>query len=367
MIGARAILMVAALSAIALSGCTDNGSETPAGTDNGTDGQTMEPAAENFEVQAPEWSVGRYFGHHVFFGAADTTGTHINTIVYDETSSDYLLATDNRDIAELHAIFDIPILGALSKTDLSTTSFGGPQSAYKFPMRDGTTWSGKVTMEQDQFGGPVSRDVDFVATFNPAVRMVVSGKEYPGFDIVGTSEGKTLIETNYIPEVGWYGEFVYYDFTTEDVDDDFIFRVISMGFGHDFASDLGGTVLVIEATELVNHFQQTILPNAEVSPFYQETFTVSAEATKMMGIIFAFAVVGHSEIDFVDPAQALHRWQVATDVPLSPDQGTWGTGGGNLYTLPVLAGDWEMVSWNLGFAAGGGAQIWELTEEQIIF
>ncbi len=362
----RTLLTAAALIALAFSGCTDSGSDTPAGTDTAHHEETV-PTAEDFEATAPDWHVGRHFGHHIFFGADDTQGSHINTTVYEADGSSYTLGTDDQETAELHAIFDFPILGAFQK-DLSATSFGGPFNMYSFPIRDGKTWDAPVTLEQDQFGNGVTRNAQVTATFNPEIRLVVdTSTSYPGFDLVGTVDGEVLFETNYIPEIGWYGEFLYYDLNSEDPDD-FMFRVISMGFGHDFASDIGGTVYDITANEVLNHFQQTIVPAGEVSLLHQEPFTIAPETTKIMGIIFAFAVAGHSEIDFVDPNGVLHQWQQATDVPTSPDQSTWGTGGGNLYSnIAVIAGEWNYANWNVGFAGGAGAQIWELQENQIVF
>ncbi len=359
------VATAALLIAVALSGCAEPAAE-PSEVDDALAGALDDAGlTADSSVPAPEWSVGQYFGHHVYFGAGDTQGTHINTVVLRADGSNYFLVTDNQEVAEFEAMFDVPILGDISKKDLSTTSFGGPFSGYPFPLTDGKTWEGQTTIEVTQLMEPITRDFTATATFNPAIEMPGSSKTVPGFDIVAMVDDVVLFETNYVPEIGWYASYTYYDITTDEPEDMVMF-VRSMGYGENYAQQVGGVVYDITATTHIDDHAFSVAPEGSAGHISNNGFVISEDSAKITGIMYAFsAVAGHSQTRLVDPNGGVHG-PMAVIVPDGADPLSWGAGDGDLYEFPHIPGDWAYAHASVGFVSGGGAIIWELFEEQII-
>ncbi len=74
-----AVWVLLALTSVAFAGCTESGETEAVATDGDIAPEPIE-AGLNVDsvVAAPEWQVGDYFGHHIFFGSEDTEGEHID-------------------------------------------------------------------------------------------------------------------------------------------------------------------------------------------------------------------------------------------------------------------------------------------------
>lgn len=295
------------------------------------------------ELGPPQWVVGDHFGHHVFFGAGDNEGTHYETVVVAADATGWTLAGTNRDIAITEAVFDIPILGHVRR-DLSTTSFGGEWQVYSFPLRDGKTWATSL-MTFDANGQVFPVEVRFTATYNPSI--VTAKGNRPGFDIVGITDDGPLLETNYVPAIGWYTEMKWYDLSTE-APDDLVLRSISMGTGTGWTGDYH----VITAAPLIEHFTLLAPDPSAVQPNPQATFTVAEGTTTVWGFAFAYAANGVQGMAMVDPQHGHHEfYAVGTEQESSVS-----------IDLPAIAGEWRILSPGIGMVAVGGVFLWGLTE-----
>ncbi len=299
----------------------------------------------NVTGEAPSWDVGDWHGHHVFLGNGDNEGFHINSIV-TEANGGYFLATDDADFAKLEGAYDVPQLGAVS-ADLSTQAFGGEWDLYAFPITDGKTWVGRTHL--DVFGEQ-AYDIEFEATFNPAIKTVTG--TYPGYDILGTVAGVPLIETNYVPAIGWYSVLVYYDITTEEPED-YFFRVISMGFGDGWT----GTYYVGVADEAVAA-QANMHPSGDgftvdANPY--NTFLMRDEHTDLFGFAYAYAYAGAATLELIAPDNTRYTVQV------TETSGQDAAVAQEFVDIPAQAGEWRVAMANAGVAAGAGAFLWSVT------
>lgn len=343
----RVLLLAAVMLTTTLAGCTtdDNPAAALDEPATATEALTVDSMAN---VGAPQWAVRDWFGHHFFFGPDDDEGVHVNVIVTEDLGSQWFLATDSPEVAKWEAVFDLPITGPLSKADLATTGFSGPWDYYDFPMRDGHSWQGTVSGDFVEAGEPLT----FTATLNERIQTPYGPR--PGFDIAGvTGDGFTQVITDYVPELGWYTNFEFYD---PEEPDAYQFKSISMGFG----SNWTGTYYVDTATELVQHIDITAAnpddPAASsVSPSPHATFTVSEAANYITGFYFDFAFAGAHDTEVIDPNNERHQFTVT-------DTGAAGAGTADLIDLPLVAGEWRIVSGGAGVAHGSGLLLWEVLE-----
>lgn len=356
----RVPLVAAVLMAVLFAGCVD--SEDPEDPTSGTDpdGEPQDPMDEGLTadsvVEAPQWNVGDYFGHHIFFGSEDAQGTHIDTVVVDAGSS-YTLVSDQEEAAKWEAAWDFPMLGTIGSTDLETTAFGADWNLYDFPLQDGKSWTATFN---PLFNGP--RELTLTATFDPAIGTVGQGiKE--GFRIEGVNaDGAVELITDYIPEIGWYSELTYVDRTVnaDATDDDFVIRVWAMGQGESWE----GTTITAEAIELVN-FNACFAPlNPDGSVNDQCTTAggvaapeVSEDADQLYGAYFLLAIAGHSRIDLVE----------FSDTPFSHDRSVQSNGLEDValefsfYEIDdPTPGEWQFTWQGEGFVTVGYAQLWEI-------
>src|SRR5688572_8884812 len=96
----RALLAFTTLTVMLLAGCAGNepgagpaDAAVPGAVVGSVDLATLDA---NSSLAAPSpWALGDWFGVHVFVGMEDTEGTHYNTVVVEETSTEWVLATDD--------------------------------------------------------------------------------------------------------------------------------------------------------------------------------------------------------------------------------------------------------------------------------
>ncbi len=304
-------------------------------------------------ARAPSWDVGDWFGHHIYFGAQDTEGSHINTVVV-EAGGNYLMLPDDPEVAKWEAAWDFPMLGSIGKSDLGTTAFGSDWRIYKFPMRNGDTWTATV---DPLFSGP--RELTMTATFNPAISTPYG--VFPGFDIIGVNAtGGVELVTDFVPEIGWYSQLKYLDTTTADPED-FVFNIRSMGRG----AGWNGTVHTAVARSVI---QQQVLsspddPASYASALEHATFTVKAEAEELYGIIFALSASGRTAIDLVDPAQEHYQYEV-TEADTVADNADAIF---EFVELAAVPGDWQYFRSQPGLVGFTLVWLWEITFDSYEF
>lgn len=350
----RAWLLSSLLIAVALAGCAsddpDPDADAPEATDD-PDAVEAPALTAASSVEAPEWQVGDWFGHHVFFGAEDTSGTHINTVVVEDEGGSWLLATDDPEAAKWEAAWDFPMLGSIGKDDLGTTAFGAEWDLYDFPLTDGKSWD--VTFNP-LFNGP--RELTLTATFDDAIETPYGVEA--GFRIEGVNaDGVTELETDYIPAIGWYSSLKYFDPSTE-APDDTILHVRAMGKGTDWT----GTYLIDEAVPLVQWSGYlTPFDATGSSPPHTQEFTMTDEGRELYGIVIAVASAGVSELVLTDPGGENHRYEAQHTEP-DPEGSTTVF---QFVELDPVAGTWQFT-W-AGAGAGvavGVAQLWEIIQNE---
>lgn len=334
----------------AFAGCSGDGPEAdPVPVEEDTMAPVITAASA---VIAPVWQVGDWFGHHVFFGAEDTAGTHINTVVVQDTGDAWLLATDSEEVAKWEAAWDFPMLGAIGKTDLGATAFGAQWGIYEFPMTHGKTWTSSI---DPLFEGP--RDVSFVATFTETIETPYGVK--PGFHIIGTNaDGAVEVRTDYVPDIGWYSRLILYQTSTPDPDD-YILEIRAMGRGHDWS----GTYFVDEARSVVQYEGYlTVFEPQTSSPPEVVQFSLGDTSDELYGIVIEVAVVGTSQALLVDPNGGHHRVE-ATHLEPDPETGTFTF---EFVAVPAVPGDWVFAWGGVGAFTLGVAWLFEITQHEFI-
>lgn len=336
---------------VTLSGCSDEAPKelqtdlAPDAivTDDGRD--LRKDLTVEDSLPGPAWKVGDWFGHHIFFGTDDTEGQHINVIVTEDQGDSWYLVSEDTEVSMYEAMFDIPITGALSKSDLDTTAFGGAWEVYDFPMKHNKTWTGTLTMDAD-----LAYDLTFTATYQESFRTEKGNR--PGFAITGVdAEGRTVVETDYVPAIGWYTEFVAYDPDSEDPESP-AFRSTSMGTGEGWTGEL------VEYE--VQGFLSTstdVNPGQPGVPGAVESVSVPDDASHVAGILYSYAATGASTLRLVDSEGTVRVEQTGTHTGAEG-----GTGTGDLYVMDAVAGDWQLAWTGPAVASGFGALLWSLKE-----
>lgn len=349
----KAWLVTLLMASLALSGCADSDPEVESEPE-----PTIQDDPQNATIMPTPWAVGDYFGHHLFFSAQDTEGYHIDVIVDGETDDSWHLVTDDLEVAIFEEVLDIPITGDLAKADLETTAFGGQSKVYDFPLFDGKTWTGNVKYG---FFDTEVYDLTFTATYAEDVTPFGDGR--PGFKISGAlSNGTVVLETDYDPSFGWYNDYVLYP--ESGVGSDFLFRSIHMGWGHNWT----GTAYDFSSNELVDEGGQMILPAGQVQNVLQPMqIQVSEQSTHLVALQHCFAFAGVNDARLRSPSGANYDCQ-ALALPDGPDPNGWpGVGDGDFYLIDHEPGEWLYNRASAGFVAGGGLQLWELTQIDVVF
>lgn len=355
----RYIIPLGLLAAL-LSGCA--GSDPDPAQDPGapqalagtSDLSLLATLDANSSLAAPvPWAVGDWFGVHVFVGMEDTQGVHYNTIVVEETTDTWVLASDDAGAAKQEAAFDFPILGPFRKADLGTSGLGGRWDLLKFPLADGATWSSTVALDpEDPSGGNLK--LEFEATFNDRIPTADGPK--PGYDIVAVdADARQVLAFDYVPAMGWFTRFQIFDTATEDPLDYFI-AARSMGTGHNWR----GTYYLDTATPVLQHFNIIgVDPEDPTSPYLEArpyaAFTVSEGATYLYGFIFSFSFTGAHDVILADPANQPREFR-------SYNVGVAGEGADATIDEAAMPGEWQLLTVGAGVVAGGGAFLWEITE-----
>jgi hypothetical protein len=313
-------------------------------------------------LAVPTWPVGAHFGHHVFFGAEDTAGAHFTTIVVESSANAYLMATDDQEVAKEQAVYNFPILGEFSKTDLSTQAFGSEWSLYKFPITDNATWSKTLKLSREVYDTETTFNLNLKASYNGAIQ--VGNKKLPGFDIEASdANGNVLIRSDYVPAIGWYAHFTLYDLKTEDTSD-FIFHSMNMGYGFNWT----GTYYVDSARLVVNHQHFTGInpgnppttlpaPYTEANP--HATFTIGNTAQYILGYYVVVSWAGTTHIYLFDPENNRDDYSATgTNVMGAPD-----------HTFDFINRAAKPGEWRVAIAPAAGVSfallvLWEITETQ---
>lgn len=360
----NALLSVLALAAMVLSGCTDGGTPDTADAGNTTtstgDGMMAPGLTKDSVVDAPVWSVGDYFGHHLFFGGdGDSTGTHIQTMVVEDQGGSWFLATDTELAAKWEAAWDFPMLGSFSKKDLSSTAFGSEWNIYQFPMRDGMTWTASFN---PLFEG--ERDLTMTATFADRIETPQGFKQ--GFLIEGRNEaGELELKTDYIPDIRWYSDLIYYEMFTEDPDD-FVIHVRAMGQGQDMETPY----LIASAQEKVSVNTYFAPANSDGSvnagganPPVSEAVTISEDADELYGLVFLLSVAGESQADLTDPDASEYYQYQATSTAMDDAKQVFEF----VELKDPVAGEWNFLWAGAGLVAVGYVQLWEIQYDTILW
>jgi hypothetical protein len=376
----KPFLVLLLLTSLAFAGCTDDSIDSGVKDADSIDaaegdGRSEELLNADSIVEAPEWALGDYFGHHVFFGDGDNAGTHIDSVIVDESGDDWILKSNNKDASKWEATWDMPMLGAISKDGLETTAFTSDWNIYDFPLTDGKQWTANFN--------PLlrgARDLTLTATFDNQLQTERQGSMV-GYKIIGINEaGAVELMTDYIPEIGWYSEVIYVDRTTnpDATDDEFVIQIYAMGQG----SDWTGTIIEATADEKLL-FTGCVAPPAQSEPAalstycydgssaqqppHYETFTVSEEAAEIYGIYFILAISGQSRMDLIEASETpgngvRHSNEVQSNSPEDAESEQ------DFYELVnPPAGEWTMKWTGAGFVVVGHSQLWEIQYSEIEF
>lgn len=339
---------------MALAGCAGDAGDALDTLPGGEGGDLDDPTAltAESEVDAPTWEVGDWIGHHVFVpDGGGFEDFHINAIVIDDAGGSYYTVTDDETFAKVHAFIDVPFFGEIQKDDLSMTGLGVEWDLYDFPLKANKTWTTSFTPPVDIgiTGDPI--DLTFTVTFEKHIQTAL-GDVYPGFQIhAAAPDGTPVLEYDYVPAIGFYAHFWFYDYQSDDPDD-FHFHAMNMGFG----SNWTGTYYEATATMLLEEqsffFPNPGAPASGVGANPHHAFTVSEAATSVLGFLFAFAISGTAETALVDADN--NRYEVRAVNSEAPD-GAEGTFAQCEEASDVGFCEWDAVpgEWRVGM--GGAA------------
>lgn len=359
---AEVFVAAGALVGLALAGCIGStGQKTVPSAPAGVvppevlapDGRDLRRTlVANDTIDGPRWQVGQWFGHHFFLGAGDTEGTHMNAIVYKEDAEYWYLAGDDREGAKIEAVWDIPLLGQIKREDLSTTFLTGRWDTYEFPLHQGKTWKGDVELPSFIDDTILVFPCEFTVTYAPKIE--TPDGDRPGFEIVAVTNGTELLKYDFVPDIGWYAHFYWYDIETDDPQD-YIIHSMSMGHGLDWK----GTVYLDTARSLAAHLEYVFAlgPSFEAKPY--ATFTVAADSDYLYGFVFSIAVAGAHELLLVDPQNTPHEYRA---LGVSPEEADVEE---DFFNEAAQAGEWRIVSLGGGIFVMGGVFLWEIKEETL--
>lgn len=313
------------------------------------------------ELPAPKWEIGDVFEVHFYFGKDDSEGSHIQTVVVEDTGSAWVVATTDQEAAKDEATWDFPVMGPISKADLDTSSFGTTWDwMYDFPLSEGKSWTGQVEFLNFNTFGFETHQVTFTAAFDE--RIDTPHGAYPGFKIEGLTNAGKLLDYNYVPYIQWFSHLWFYDLTTEE-EEDFFFHAMSMGVSANFTGEY-----YLDRGKLVWDSGFTYVPimalNGEapyVSGPPAESFTVGEGATYLRGIAGAFVATGVSQLRVVDSEGALMVDLEAQHADGDPE------GFGFSFTFveeTPVAGEYRAVSNGAGLVWGAFGTLVEVTEQQ---
>lgn len=327
------------LSSLALAGCSDapeaTGDEPPLPREGVEDCQGDCPVGE---ALAPAWKVGQWWDHHWYFGPEDSTGFVVKAIVVAKGSAGYQLATDEVIDAASHAAFYFHDQGVMSPQDWTVRDAGGQFQFpwYSFPLHDGKTWTAREE-NLDFFLDRVSRDLTMTAT-------AINGT--PGAFMVEARDGDGLrARYDYQPALGWFSEYYAYDPSSES--GDYQIRMATDANGQGWS----GTYYTATADFLLNTYSD-FTPFAPSPPDPPASFTITAEHTHTMAILFSYAVGGGAAHSQLLAPDGQHWEAYATTFP---DGSTGPLQSQPFVFLPAIPGEWRyaFVAGDSVYSGGG--------------
>ncbi len=347
------LLTALLLVSTALAGCAGDAGDALDDALSGDDDAVDDPTAitAESEVDVPTWQVGDWMGHHVFVpNGADSFDFHVNAIVLDDAGDSYYTVTDDEEFAKVDAFIGIPFFGDIQKDDLSMTGLGLEWDLYEFPLSANKTWTKSFTPPENIgiVGDPIQ--LTFTVSFEKHIQTAL-GDVFPGFQIVGVAgDGTTVLEYDYVPAIGFYAHFWFWNYQTEDPED-FFFHAMNMGAG----SNWTGTYYEATGTRILDaqsfFFPNPGAPASGVGANPNHQFTVSEAATSVVGFVFAFAISGTSEAVMVDAANNQYEVRAVNTEPPEGAEGSFAQCEG----ADVGICEWDAVpgEWRLGM--GGAA------------
>ena len=172
-------------------------------------------------AQVPVWQKAEYWTYAINTVYSDPD--EIDMVVYDITSTDYMIGTNDRDHALVHSIYNInPMLGRQTIDNLDIYENGEPKSFYNFPLTDGASWQSTL----------YERDLKAETTY------LADTNEY---HIVATSESGFVLEYNFVTEANWFTKFKIIDEGGYEL---FSMDLVEHGYGYE------GKVFFMRARDL---------------------------------------------------------------------------------------------------------------------
>lgn len=374
------ILIAALMSATWLSGCIDESSVSDDDVDDPSDcvedcpdeGLVSEDGRDlrkdlmiNDTVPAPEWKVGDLFAQHIFDGPDDKSGFHIDSVVVEDTGSQWVIAPNDEELARRHAFWEYPFLGAFDKDNLASSAYGYDWDFFfEFPLEHEKTWERSVTVPHPTFFWWMTYDVIFEVEYAEGVD--TSDGTYPGFYITGTtSEGELLFDYYYVPMLGWYDHFYWYDLEADDPGT-WRMHAMSMGTGKEWT----GTTYVADveqAIEIENFFCPFLMDEFCQPSSLHDSFTLS-EDTHLFGVLVT-AAWGATSRSVLHPPEGSTRVYEHTNTDAPDDSGEpedfdavmaeeW-------FDEPSIPGDWQFSNAGVGAFWGAFVYLMELSVQEV--
>ncbi len=331
--GRSPVLIVALALAVVIAGCTGSDDDDKDATNmtggpdvgqNHTVNVTVDPLAElaNASFDAPDWQVGKWWAHHMFFGPDDSAGTHTNVFVVEDAGDAWVTATENEVQARRDAQEDLFNLGSFAKTDLAGTFGGADWKWYDWPLSAESSWHQATLINGNLY------HTDYRASF--AAEIPTAQGNLPGFIITGTTAQGDLVATwDFVPELGWFANLEVYD-RNNDPDNPYI-RVINMGFGDEKP---GQNWVIFEPAPLISHSYAMNAAPPEGEPLVD--ITVPEGTNTISGTIDLTISSGAAKVTLEDPDGKEHSF---------PSGSTPASASASFDVLieDVVAGDWTLT------------------------
>lgn len=320
------------------AGANDPGGASPGGANGGN---VTDPGA------APTWQVGQSWTHDWTIGSS--TQFQVESIVVDAGAGGYRLAAATDQDAANHAAFFFHTLGQM---DAGWTVHQGDYAYpwYSFPLTDGKTWT--ATESNLDFNlNDVQRELKMTA------RLVNGTGGVPTHYMVEqrTSDGGLRALYDYRPDLDWFSSYSLFDPAQPDSPPQLTLKTSAAKTGYK------GDYFEATSDFLLNTFSIVSPAGAQASGDPYSSFTITADHTHVLAIVFAFAAAGASHAELVAPDG--QHWE-ANHVA-DADGNTLGGNGGLQVLVPAVAGDWRFANGGASpFAAGSGCYAWGVTVTQ---
>lgn len=179
------VLPVLLLLATALAGCSDEAGAPDA--HEGHDGMGMDPGIA--PAEAPAWKLGDHWTYQ------DNLGSTYSLVVAEDEGGDWVLLSNDKQVARFDARFDISFVGKVRKADLAGAQGSTRIQFFDFPLHHGKSWS------TDWDG----QNRHVVAEAMP------DGTYHIIAHVAGNEVGDQYASYHYDPAVGFFGALTFYD------------------------------------------------------------------------------------------------------------------------------------------------------------